>query len=415
MKNLTNDQRNAVIAAKYRWRLWARPEQIQPKKPHVYWIYLAGRGAGKTRAGAEWIRHYAKQCPRLSLIGATTDDVRDIMVEGESGILATSPPWFRPEYQPWKRRVVWPNGSIARIYTAHEPERLRGHQHERVWADELCAWRHDRMAWDMMVMGLRLGRPGVFVSTTPKPRPLLKELLKNPSTVVTRGTSYDNIKNLAPVFISEVLEAYKGTRLGRQEIDGELIEDNPGALWRRDDIEASRISQAPALVRIVVGVDPATTSKASSNSTGIVVAAKGADGHYYVLDDSTVRSTPAGWGKAVVAAYERHKADRIVAEGNQGGEMVSSTIATVQAGLPVKIVHATQGKRTRAEPISSLYEQGKVHHVGTFPYLEDEMCQWDPTDTEGGKQDSPDRVDALVWALTELHKKPEPRQVAIYR
>lgn len=418
------DPEALALALKYRWSLHARREQRDPATDYLVWLYLAGRGAGKTRTGAELVREWAsRNAKRISLIAPTAGDARDIMVEGESGIMAVSPPWFRPKYEPSKLRLTWPNGVIANIYTAEEPERLRGKQHEKVWCDELCAWRYLKLAWEQMEFGLRLGKPKVFVSSTPKPIKLLKELIAKPTTFVTRGSTYDNIRNLAPVYIDTVIKPYEGTRLGRQEIHAEIIEDAPGALWKRVELDTHRIQNpddTPDMVRIVVGADPAATSNADSDETGIVVAGKGVDGRYYVLADYSRKASPSAWAAAIVMAFQEHRASRIVYESNQGGDMVAHTISTIEKGLPLTAVHASQGKVVRAEPVASLYEQGRVSHVGSLPMLEDQMCQWDPTDVETNRNErgtikSPDRVDALVYALTELHKKPEQRTVKHYK
>lgn len=350
----------------------------------------------------EWAIARAWQYPgsRGALVARTASDVRDVLVEGESGILNVSHPDRRPRWEPSKRRLVWPNGSIATTYTGDEPDQLRGPQHHWAVCDELAAWRRPE-AWDMLMMGLRLGDdPRVVVATTPRPVPHIKALLAAPTTVVTRGSTYDNLANLAPAFAAEIIRRYEGTRLGRQELLAEMLDDNPGALWTRATLEASRVSQAPALVRVAVGVDPSVTSGEDAAETGIVVAGiarQGAVLHGYVLDDRSIRGTPAAWAKQAVAAYHAFRANLIVAEANQGGEMVRHTIRTEDRSVPVELVHASRGKAARAEPVSSLYEQGKVHHVGMFPTLEDQMCEWVP-----GEGESPDRVDALVWALTKL-------------
>lgn len=377
--------------------LYARPEQLPPPGDWTTWIYLAGRGAGKTRAGSEWVRAQIESgaCRRMALVARTPADVRDVMVEGESGILAVSPPWFRPAWNPSIRRLTWPNGAIATTYSSYEPDQLRGPQHDGAWADELCSWRYPE-TWDQLQFGLRLGNPRVFVSTTPRPSPLLKRLLAARDTVVTRGTTYDNLANLAPRFREEIIARYEGTRLGRQELLAEILEDAEGALWQQARIDELRVKEAPALARVVVAVDPATTSGKGADETGIVVAGVAANGHGYVLEDLSMRGTPHAWGSRAVMAYHSHRADRLVAETNNGGEMVELTIRTIDPQVSYRAVTASRGKVTRAEPVAALYEQGKVHHVGSFPELEDQMCQWTPGES------SPDRLDALVWALTEV-------------
>ena len=338
---------------------------------------------------------------RIGLLGATAADVRDVMTEGESGLLAVCPPWNRPTYEPSKRRITWPNGAMATTYSADEPERLRGPQHDGLWADEPASWRHPE-AWHMAMLGLRLGqRPRAVVTGTPKPVKLIKDLLKNPQCVVTRGTTYENLTNLAPTFKAQILSRYEGTRLGRQELNAEILEDAEGALWSRAELEAHRVTQHPPLKRIVVAVDPAVSSNSESNETGIIVVGLGVDDQGYVLDDVTLKASPDGWARQAVSAYHKHRADRIIAESNQGGEMVEHTIRTVESNIPVKLVHASRGKQTRAEPVAALYEQGKVHHVGMFAELEDQLCSWAPGD------DSPDRLDALVWGFTELMVKEQ--------
>lgn len=405
LAELTEQEAEALL---YDWPFWARPNQLPPPGDWRAWLVLAGRGFGKTRTGGEWIRDQVENRGRgrLALVAPTAADARDVMVEGESGILAISPPWFRPVYEPSKRRLSWPNGAIATTYSADEPDRLRGPQHDGAWADELAAWKYPE-AWDMLMFGLRLGTdPRVVVTTTPKPVRLIRELLAEATTVITRGSTYENAANLAPAFLEQIVTKYKGTRLGRQELDGEVLDDVPGALWTRKVLDDLRRPAAPELVRVVVAIDPAVTSGEDSDETGIVVAGRGADGHGYVLADLSCRMSPDGWARRAVNAFQDHKADRIVAEVNNGGDLVEQVVRTVDRSVPYKAVHASRGKRVRAEPIAALYEQGRVHHVGGLPDLEDQMCAFLP---EGSDQ-SPDRVDALVWALTELllETKAEP-------
>lgn len=364
----------------------------------------AGRGWGKTRTGAEWVREQVEQgiCGRFALVGATAADARDVMVEGESGLLAIAPSWCRPKYEPSKRRLTWPNGALASTYSADEPERLRGPQHDGAWADELGAWRYPE-AWDMLMFGLRLGtNPRAVVTTTPRPNKLVKELIKLSTTAVTGGSSYQNRANLVPSFFAQIISRYEGTRLGRQEINGELLEDNPGALWNLAQIEDSRVKVAPDMKRIVVAIDPAVTNTEDSDETGIVVAGIGVDNHGYVLDDLTLSASPDSWGRRAVLGFIDHQADRIVAEVNNGGDLVENVIRMVAKDMGVsvsyKAVRASRGKVVRAEPVAALYEQCRIHHVGMFAKLEDQMCEYDPlTSTK-----SPDRMDALVWAFTEL-------------
>lgn len=380
------------------WHLWARDEQLEPPGDWSYWLILAGRGFGKTRTGAEWVRQEVKTSRFVNLIGATADDARDIMIEGESGILACCPRKERPEYRPSQRKLIWPNGAISLIFTADEPERLRGKQHEKLWADEVAAWRYPE-AWDQAKFGLRLGaRPRACLTTTPKPSKLVKQLIADPATHVTRGSTYANKSNLAPSFFSEIVKTYEGTRIGRQELNAEVLDDNPNALWNRKQIDESRVQKAPALKRIVIGVDPSVTSNEDSDLTGIVAAGLGADDHGYVLEDASLMASPDGWARRAVKAYHDHKADRLIAETNNGGDLVEVVIRTVDRNVSYRKVTASRGKMIRAEPIAALYEQGRIHHVGSFPDLEDQMCEFDPITSAK----SPDRMDALVWAFTDL-------------
>ena len=392
------------------WRGWAaRPSQelpgpaANPRTPDgswVVWMPLAGRGWGKTRVGAETVRIWVKDFSLVNLIGATADDARDIMIEGESGILAVCPRDERPTYVPSKRRLEWPNGARSLIFTADEPERLRGKQHEKLWGDEIAAWRY-AAAWDQASLGLRLGaNPQALLTTTPRPTALMKTILADPTTLITRGSTYDNARNLAPTFLGKILTKYEGTRLGRQEINAEMLEDNPGALWTWKNIDDHRVEKMPDLAQIGVGVDPAVTSNADSDDTGIVIAGRDTQNppHFYVFDDLTLKGSPLTWAAEAVRGYNLHEADRIVAEVNNGGDLVETVIRGVDVNVSYASVHATRGKAIRAEPIAALYEQGRVHHVGAFKELEDEMTSFDPA--VPGK--SPDRMDALVWVLTWL-------------
>ena len=386
--------------ALYDWPLWARANQLPPPGDWTTWLLLAGRGFGKTRTGAEFVRAEveAGRAGRVALVAPTAADARDVMVEGESGILAISPPWNRPNYEPSKRRVTWPNGALATLYSADEPERLRGPQHDLAWPDELAAWRYPE-TWDMLMFGLRLGqRPRAVVTTTPKPTRLIRELIANPHTTITRGSTYDNRANLAPAFLDTIVRKYEGTRLGRQELYAEVLDDTPGALWTRAMLEAAQHSATPDLKRVVVAIDHAVTSGDDSDETGIIVAGLGTDGFVYVLADRTCRLSPDGWANRAVIAFDEFSADRIVAEVNNGGDLVEATIRTVRRNVPYTKVHATRGKRVRAEPIAALYEQGRVKHAPNLHALEDQMTTFVPDGSDG----SPDRVDALVWAITEL-------------
>lgn len=372
---------------------------------------LSGRGFGKTRSGAEWTIEQATSDSggHIALVGRTVADVRDVMIGGRSGILACSPPWFRPEYQPSKRRLTWPNGCIATTYSADAPDQLRGPSHTKAWADERAAWQYDD-AWDQLQFGLRDGAlPQCVTTTTPRATKAIKELAADPGTHVTRGNTYENRANLAKKFINEIERRYAGTRLGRQEIEGAILDDNPGALWKREWIEDGRIAwgNQPELKRVVVAVDPAVKSPSEAKAkkgeldesvaeTGIVVVGLGVDGHGYVLADLSMQGKPLEWAQEVVRAFDLYQADIVVGEVNNGGDLVEANVHTVRKHLPFKAVHATRGKQLRAEPVSSLYQQKRAHHVGTHPDLEDQQCNWEP----GMK--SPDHLDALVWGLTEL-------------
>lgn len=387
----------------YDWRgLWARTEQLAPTDPDwTTWLILSGRGWGKTRAGVEWVIEQAQQHPgwRIALVARTAADVRDTMVEGESGILACSPPGFVPAYEPSKRRLTWPNGSMATTFSGEEPKALRGPQHYAAWADEVASWQYAQDTWDNLQFGLRLGQhPRVVVTTTPRPINLLRDLMNDSLTRITRGSTFDNAANLAPSALAAFRRRYEGTRLGRQELYGEIMDDVPGALWSRTILDDSRVKEAPEMARIVVGVDPAVTSGEDSDDTGIVVVGKGVNGAYYVLADRSCHLSPDAWARRALIALDEFKGDRIIAEVNNGGDLVEATIRTARQRAPFKAVHASRGKRIRAEPVAALYEQGRVHHVGAMPQLEDQMVTFLPDGSEG----SPDRVDALVWAITEL-------------
>ena len=383
---------------KYRWQLNARPKQRLPSSDFITWLILAGRGFGKTRTGAETMRIWARNYPIMHMVGATASDARDIMVEGESGILAISPKHERPVYEPTKRKLTWPNGAKALVYSAAEPDMLRGPQCFKAWADELAAWQYPE-AWDQLNFGLRLGtNPQVIVTTTPRPTKIIRQLFKDSTTHVTTGTTYENRDNLADAFFHHVITQYEGTRLGRQELNAEILEDVEGALWNIKLIEDSRVKTHPDLKRIVIAVDPAATSKKDSDKTGIVVCGIGPDDHGYILEDRSGIYSPNEWANVIIGLYDKHKADRVVAEVNNGGEMVGTLLKNAAPNISYKSVHATRGKAIRAEPVVSLYEQGKVHHVGVLADLESEMTGWAP---DLGL-DSPDRLDALVWGMTDL-------------
>src|SRR5271155_683241 len=396
-----------VDALENSWPAVARPNQLPPPRDWwQIWLLLAGRGFGKTRTLAEWVCEQAAsgRASRIALVAATAADARDVLVEGQSGILAVAPPWCRPVYESSKRRLTWPNGTIATTFSAEEPDRLRGPQHDAAVCDELASWSHPE-TWDMLQFGLRLGRnPRCLVATTPRPTKLIRELLarEGRDVVVTRGSTYENRANLAPGFFDQVIRKYEGTRLGRQELNAELLEDTPGALWSPGIIDAARQAAAPTLVRIVVAIDPAATSGEDADETGVVVVGKDNQGHGYVLADASGKYQPIEWAKIAIAAYRAHHADRIVAERNNGGAMVEATIRMVDTNVPVTTVWASRGKVARAEPVSALYEQGRIHHVGGFPALEDQMCGFTSDFDRQRAGYSPDRVDALVWAVADL-------------
>lgn len=383
-----------------RWLATARPEQLPPSsKPWLVFLYLAGRGAGKTRAGAEWLAQQAREHPgsRWAIVAPTYADARDTCVEGESGLLRA----LGDDVATWNRslgELILTNGARLKLFSADEPERLRGPQHHGAWCDELAAWRNPE-AWDQLQFGLRLGQaPQVFVSTTPKPTKLMRSLVERDGVVLRRGSTFDNAENLAPAALDELRARYEGTRIGRQELYAELLLDTPGALWTAELIEAHRHQGvAPAMRRVVVAIDPAVTSGEDSDETGIVAVGQGVDGDLYVLADRTLRATPDAWARAAVDLYDELEGDRIVAEVNNGGDLVETVLRTVDPSVPLRKVHASRGKRVRAEPVAALYEQGRVHHVGGLVELEDQMCSWTPDAAS-----SPDRLDALVWAITEL-------------
>lgn len=404
---------DALASLKYNWEFWARPNQIQPEGEWTTWLILAGRGFGKSRCGAEWVRRMAKEHPgcRIALVAETAADARKVMVEGESGLLTISPPDFMPLYSPANRQLTWPNGSIAFTYNATQPDQLRGPQHHFAWADEIAKWDRMQDSWDQLQFGLRLGKhPKQVVTTTPRPLKLIRKLVADPDTFSTRGSTRDNEDNLAAPFIKYIEDQYGGTRLGRQELDGEILGDMPGALWNREIIDGARIrleDSPKSLSRVIVAVDPAATSGEDADETGIVGVgvSTNEDGvtEGYVLADKSLRGTPEEWARKAVFLYRELQADRIVAEKNNGGEMVEAVIKSIDRTVPVTLVHASRGKVVRAEPISALYEQGRVHHVGRFDQLEDQMCLFsqDMPRDEG----SPDRVDALVWGLSELFSR----------
>ncbi len=411
---------NALLALPWMFEFWALPHQLPPEGGWKSWVIMGGRGAGKTRAGAEWVRAQvegprpldAGRANRVALVGETLDQVREVMVFGESGILACSPPDRRPVWEAGRRRLVWPNGATAMAFSAHEPEALRGPQFDAAWVDELAKWKKAAETWDMLQFALRLGvHPQQVITTTPRNVGVLKAILKNPSTVMTHAPTEANKAYLAASFLEEVRSRYAGTRLGRQELDGVLLEDVEGALWTTGLIEGARVAKAPELDRIVVAVDPAVTGTSGSDECGIVVVGAVTQGppsdwRAYVLEDATVRaSSPSDWARAALAAMARHGAERLVAEVNQGGDLVESVIRQIDPLVPYKALRASRGKSLRAEPVAALYEQGRVKHLkAELGALEDQMVQMTVRGFEG--RGSPDRVDALVWAVHELLIEP---------
>ncbi|HMB13954.1 MAG TPA: terminase family protein [Roseovarius sp.] len=408
-----------LLALPYLFEFWALEHQLPPDGDWRTWVIMGGRGAGKTRAGAEWVRAQVEgarpldegRCKRLALVGETIDQVREVMIFGESGIMACSPPDRRPEWQATRKRLIWPNGAIAQAFSAHDPEGLRGPQFDGAWVDELAKWKKARETWDMLQFGLRLGEdPRVCVTTTPRNVGVLKDILAASSTVVTSAPTEANAAYLAEGFLEEVRARYAGTRLGRQELDGVLVDAAEDALWTPAMLEAGRVEAAPDLDRIVVAVDPPVTGHSGSDECGIVVVGAVTRGpvqdwRAYVLADASVRAaSPASWAGAAIRAMEQWGAERLVAEVNQGGDLVEQVIRQVDPLVPFRSVHASRGKVARAEPVAALYEQGRVHHLRGLGVLEDQMCAMTARGFEG--KGSPDRVDALVWALTDLIVEP---------
>lgn len=404
---LTDEQALEVL---YDWSLWRRADQTPPEGDWFCWALISGRGAGKSRTGSEMVRAWAEQAReagrpvRIALVAESAADARDVMVEGDSGILACSPPWWRPVYKPSKRRLVWPDGTQATHFSGDKPDQLRGPQFHYAWVDELAKFQYPEDVVDNLELGLRLGaHPRMVVTTTPRPIPAITELIEDPDTVVTRVSTYANIGNLAPRFIRRILEKYEGTRLGRQELHAEILTDMPGALWTQALLEGTRVEEKKApkeFVRIVIGVDPAVSAEEDSDETGIVVVGKTKDRHLYVLADASGVYTPDAWAEMVARLYRSYGADRVVAEVNNGGDLVEATLRTKNADLSYRKVHATRGKGLRAEPIAALYEQGKVHHVGMFARMEDQMTVTTRDGFQG--RGSPDRMEAAVWAIWAL-------------
>jgi len=392
-----------LIELRWDWKFWARPDQQIPAGDWRVWLILAGRGYGKTRTGAEFIRERVNsgKAKNIALIGRTAADVRDVMVTGPSGLLACCPPDERPVYEPSRRRITWPNGVVAHTFSSEKPDQLRGPQHDTAWCDETAAWTYSYETWDQLMFGLRLGDPKCVVTTTPRPIQLLRDLIKNEATAVTRGTTFDNRDNLAEGFFQHILDKYDQTTLGRQELYAELLDEIPGALWTRAMIEASRVTEVPKLTRIVIAVDPAMSSKRNSDETGIVVVGLGEDNDFYVIEDLSARLSVDKWARLVVDTYHRLGADRVVAEVNQGGELVEKVLRQVDTNIAYRPIRASKGKFSRAEPVAARYEQGRVHHLESFPLLEDQLCTYSST----YMPQSPDRLDALVYAVTELDSR----------
>lgn len=409
LQGLTDQQAETLL---YDWRgMWARPNQIQPEGNWRYWLLLAGRGQGKTRTGGETVREWAASplpAP-IHLIAPTAADIRGVMIEGSSGVLSCYPPGSAPLYQPSQRhKLTWPNGNVAYGFSADEPERLRGPQCARFWADEVGAWRFGQDAWDNLMFGFRIGDDlrGV-VTTTPKPIKLIRDIIAHPATIVTRASTYENRANLAAGFFEDIIKKYEGTRLGRQELLAEMLDDVPGALWTMAMIEQARVRlqevRFDRIVRVVVAIDPAVTNSEESDETGIVVAGLTMSQHVVILDDGSGKYGVRDWAKRAVELYNQWSADVIVGEVNNGGDLVASNIFGYDPNVPFRAVRASRGKRKRAEPVSMLYEQGRVHHVGYFTDLERQLCSWTPLAEEDQEDD---RMDALVWAVTELLLDP---------
>lgn len=391
----------------------ARQKQLPPNGDWLTWLIKSGRGFGKTFVGSNMVIERAKHYKEpIAIIGKNAADVRDVQVEiGDSSILKLAPPWFKPEYQPSKRRLIFPNGVIAILYSAEDPDLLRGPQHGFYWCDEFAKYQYPKELWENLMFGLRLGKnPQGVITTTPRPLKQLIDIAKNPKTHVTSGSSYENRSNLAGIFFDEILKTYEGTRLGRQEIYGEILTDVPGALWTYTNLDKNRLSDYPDLEQIVIAIDPAVTANDDSNLTGIVVCGKQGEQGYTIADKSGIYS-PTEWAKVVIDLYDHYQADMIVAETNQGGDLVKSNLEMYcrsigHSPVPYRGVRATRGKYIRAQPVSTLYEQDRIHHVGNLADLEDELCNWLPGDK------SPDRLDALVWGYTYLFVKEDVTEIA---
>ena len=418
LSRLSPKEREAVLAGftsdqlkflNYDWDFWARPKQKLPPGDWMTWLILAGRGFGKSRTGAETIIRWQnpskktdnaatiKGYKHFALIGQTTGDIRDTMLEGESGIITCAPPYNKPEYIASRRVVEWPNGAKAHLYSGDQPDQLRGPQHEKGWLDELVKFKYPEETWDMFELGLRLGNnPQCVITTTPKPFKLLKNLIDDEDVVVTSGSSYENVSNLSDSFMKRVIKKYEGTRLGRQELYAVVLDDVEGALWCQDVLERNRVNVYPSLSQVVVALDPSVTNKDKSDECGIIVSGKDNFGRCFIIEDASRKCTPKEWAQTAVNLYRKYQADYIVAEVNNGGDLVETVINLLDSSVPVKTVWATRDKYTRATPVAGAYEQDRVCHVGLFPQLEDELLEWEPG------QPSPNRLDAVVWAVTWL-------------
>ena len=401
------------------WRVKARPKQLAPEGDWATWVIRAGRGFGKTRAGAGWVHERAMSHPGrwIALVGRTPADIRDYQIQGPGGLLRNTAEAERPLFEVSKRRLTWPNGSWATLYSDEEPDQLRGYSGDTAWLDEFAKFRNAALTWENLQFGMREvsnDRPRRLITTTPRPIAILRTIERAASTVVVTGSSYENKANLDPTWIAETLAPYEGTRVGRQEIEAEILEDTPGSLWSREWFDRDRKTAAPDLKRVVVGVDPAVSSAEGSDKTGIVVAGIGFDDRFYVLADRTAKLAPVEWAREAVKAYSEFGADRIIAEANNGGDLVEATIRMVDRNVSFKKVHASRGKVARAEPVSALYEQGRVSHVGPLPELEDQMCLFTSDFNRSAAGYSPDNLDACVWAITELAGRSITGGFAIY-
>jgi phage terminase large subunit-like protein len=414
---------NEAYKLKYDYEFWARPTQRLPKGRWRCWFLKGGRGSGKTWTGSNVIKKWSKTNKRTLMVGRTAYDVRDTMVEGESGIMAVCPKQWRPEYSPSKRKLTWPNGAVTLLRSADEPDSFRGIQFHKAWGDEVAAWRYGKETWDQIMFGLRLGDdPQIVVTSTPRPTKLVKDIVGLPTTITTTDSTYANVENLAEGWASDIINRYRGTRTGLQELEGRILDDNPYALWTRAQLDATRVFQAPDIVEVVVAVDPMVKDLDSpakiarieggaeqseeDRETGIVVVGRTSykgdvTAHGYTLDDMSMTGTPLEWCTQVVTAYYKYQADKVVAEANNGGALVKAAIHAIDPNVPVELVYAARGKVTRAEPVSNIFAQGRGHNMGTFAELEDQLCEWQPG------MPSPDRLDALVWGYTYLMGDPE--------